>query len=224
MPKPHTKPQPPTGPNPIAGARFLLSCAKLSQLPDDTRPEVAFVGRSNAGKSSALNALCGQKALARVSKTPGRTQLINLFEAAQGRIADLPGYGYAKVPKDISRDWGKLIGAYLERRENLRGLVLIMDVRHPLTPFDLQMIEWAVSRQVACHILLTKADKLSFGASKNTLLSVQRAIGASELLSAQLFSAPQGLGVDLCRQRLGDWLGAGLDPAQFASTEGIDEP
>ncbi|TJY58784.1 YihA family ribosome biogenesis GTP-binding protein [Sinimarinibacterium sp. CAU 1509] len=210
-------------PNPIAGARFLLSCARLNQLPTDARPEVAFVGRSNAGKSSALNALCGQKALARVSKTPGRTQLINLFEAAQGRIADLPGYGYAKVPKDISRDWGKLIGAYLENRENLRGLVLIMDVRHPMTPFDQQMIDWAVSRQIACHILLTKADKLSYGASKNTLLSVQRAIGSSESLTAQLFSVPAGLGVDACRQRLGDWLGAGRDPAEFESSEGIDE-
>lgn len=193
---------PPPESNPFAGAEFLLSCARMAQLPRDVLPEVAFVGRSNAGKSSALNVLCGRNALARVSKTPGRTQLINLFAVRDGRLADLPGYGYAKVPKDLSRDWGRLIGEYLEKRENLRGLVLIMDVRHPLTPFDQQMVEWAVHRGLPCHILLTKADKLSFGASKNTLLAVGRALNDAPGCSVQLFSAPGRKGIEECRSRV----------------------
>ena len=119
--------------NPFAQAGFILSCARLDQLPPDALPEIAFAGRSNAGKSSALNLICGQKQLARVSKTPGRTQLINLFGVPGGRFADLPGYGYAQVPEQVRRDWGKLIGQYMEGRQNLVGIVLIMDIRHPLT-------------------------------------------------------------------------------------------
>lgn len=197
--------------NPFAGAQFLMSCAQLTQLPADGLPEIAFAGRSNAGKSSALNTLCSHKQLARVSKTPGRTQLINLFNVAGGRFVDLPGYGFAKVPKDIRRDWGRLIGDYLEGRANLRGIVLLMDIRHPLTPFDVQMIEWSAHRQLPCHVMLTKADKLSFGAAKNVLLSVRKAIAELPLASAQLFSSTSFLGLDDARAQLLRWLSGGAE-------------
>ena len=190
--------------NPFSQAQFLLSCAQLSQLPDDEHPEVAFAGRSNAGKSSALNALCGRHALARVSKTPGRTQLINLFGITDGsRLADLPGYGYASVPDPVRASWGRLIGGYVEKRENLRGLFLIMDCRHPLTDYDKQMLAWTVSAGRDCHVLLTKADKLGYGASKNTLLATRK--GLKDLGSAatvQLFSASSHQGLDEARERL----------------------
>nr|WP_245732419.1 ribosome biogenesis GTP-binding protein YihA/YsxC [Solimonas aquatica] len=188
-----------------------MSCAQLTQLPADGLPEIAFAGRSNAGKSSALNTLCSHKQLARVSKTPGRTQLINLFNVAGGRFVDLPGYGFAKVPKDIRRDWGRLIGDYLEGRANLRGIVLLMDIRHPLTPFDVQMIEWSAHRQLPCHVMLTKADKLSFGAAKNVLLSVRKAIAELPLASTQLFSSTSFLGLDDARAHLLRWLGGGAE-------------
>ncbi len=205
-------PSPPL--NPFAGARFLLSCASLGQLPADTQPELAFAGRSNAGKSSALNSLCGHNALARVSKTPGRTQLINLFGVPNGRLADLPGYGFAKVSKDQRQSWGVLIGDYLERRENLCGVVLIMDIRHPLMPPDQQMLNWAVSRNLPCHLLLTKADKLGFGASKNTLLAVQRAVPAIDSVSVQLFSAHAGTGLQAFRDRCTALLNAAAQHAE----------
>lgn len=191
----------PPDPNPFAGARFLLSCARLEQLPADGLPELAFAGRSNAGKSSALNRLCGHNALARVSKTPGRTQMINLFEVPGGRFADLPGYGYAKVSQDLRRDWGELIGRYFKIRANLCGVVLIMDVRHPLMPLDRQMLDWAVRRGLPCHLLLTKADKLGFGAAKNTLLSVRKALPQLSNVTLQLFSAQTGYGLDEFRAR-----------------------
>ena len=145
-------------PNPLARARFLTSAAQLSQLPAADRPELAFAGRSNAGKSSALNVLCGQRQLARVSKTPGRTQLLNFFELPQGRLVDLPGYGFARAPKDLREAWGGLIEGYMTTRECLRGLVVVMDARHPLTPFDRMMLEWAGAQALRCHVLLTKAD------------------------------------------------------------------
>lgn len=192
---------PPPDPNPFSGARFLLSCARLEQLPADGLPELAFAGRSNAGKSSALNRLCGHNALARVSKTPGRTQLINLFEVPGGRFSDLPGYGYAKVSQDVRRDWGQLIGRYFQTRPNLCGVVLIMDVRHPLTPLDRQMLDWVVRRGLPCHLLLTKADKLGFGAAKNTLLSVRKSLPQLSNVTAQLFSAQTGLGLEEFRAR-----------------------
>lgn len=199
-------------PNPFAGASFLMSCAKLTQLPADGLPEIAFAGRSNAGKSSALNTLCSQKQLARVSKTPGRTQLINLFEVPGGRFVDLPGYGFADVPKDIRQAWGRLIGDFLEGRANLRGAVLVMDIRHPLTAFDVQMLEWSAHRELACHVLLTKADKLGYGAAKSVLLSVQKAMEELPLASAQLFSSTSRLGVDEARAKLQDWLSGGAVP------------
>lgn len=194
--------------NPFAGAQFLLSCAKLTQLPADGLPEIAFAGRSNAGKSSAMNALCGQKQLARVSKTPGRTQLINLFNVPGGRFVDLPGYGFAEVPKDVRHGWGRLIGDYLEGRANLRAVVQIMDIRHPLTPFDVQMLEWAAHRGLRCLLLLTKADKLSFGAAKSTLLQVQKAVAELPDTEVRLFSSTSNLGLDEVRTLLQSWLSA----------------
>lgn len=184
--------------NPFAQAQFLISCADLTQLPRDDLPEIAFAGRSNAGKSSALNALCTHKQLARVSKTPGRTQLINLFDIPGiGRFADLPGYGYAEVPAAMRRGWGKLIGSYVEVRTNLRGVVLIMDIRHPLTDFDDQMLAWAQSAGRPCHVLLTKADKLGYGAAKTQLFKVQKALADfPNPPTVQLFSAQSRLGLD----------------------------
>lgn len=184
-------------PNPFARAGFLLSCADLQQLPRDEEPEIAFAGRSNAGKSSALNAICSHKQLARVSKTPGRTQLINLFDIPGiGRFADLPGYGYAEVPAAMRKGWGKLIGTYVDIRTNLRGIVLIMDIRHPLTDFDTQMLEWAQQAARPVHILLTKADKLGFGAAKNQLLAVRRELEVFEQRpTAQLFSSQSRMGI-----------------------------
>lgn len=197
--------------NPFSNAAFLLSCAKLVQLPDDALPEVAFVGRSNAGKSSALNVLCAHRGLARVSKTPGRTQLINMFGLNNGsaRLVDLPGYGYAKVPGQVRQDWGKLIGEYLAVRENLRLLVVMMDVRHPLTPLDVQMLDWAKARGLPCHVLLTKADKLSRGAAAAALLGVGKALTAyGEGYTAQLFSATTPSGVDGARAAVSERIGS----------------
>lgn len=191
--------------NPFAHAQFRMSCAKLEQLPADGLPELAFVGRSNAGKSSALNTLCQQKSLARVSRTPGRTQLINLFElrGGQARLVDLPGYGFAAVPMAIKRDWGRLIGGYLEHRDCLRGLVVIMDSRHPLTALDEQMLDWAAAGGRPCHVLLTKCDKLSRGAASATLLQVRKALGSrGPGFSAQLFSSLTLIGVDEARTAL----------------------
>ena len=201
---------PPTAlPNPLIQARFLLSAAQLRQLPADEAAEVAIVGRSNAGKSSALNALCGMKRLARVSKTPGRTQLLNLFDLpGGGRLVDLPGYGFADVPDAVRRRWGELVGGYVAKRANLRGLVVVMDIRHPLTELDQQMLGWSQAQQLPTHILLTKADKLGYGASKNTLLGVrQRLQQLGSLASVQLFSAHANTGLDEARERVAGWLG-----------------
>ena len=209
-----------TSPNPFEQACFMASAAKLAQLPGDGVAEVAFVGRSNSGKSSALNALCRQKHLARVSKTPGRTQLINLFSVpAGGRLVDLPGYGFAQVPLAIRRDWGELVGGYVENRVNLRGLVVTMDIRHPLTPLDRQMLDWCRSRELACHILLTKSDKLGRGASQSALLSTRSELAAIDpAATVQKFSSESMEGVDAARATVAGWLGiesptqAGADP------------
>ena len=201
--------------NPLAQARFLLSAARFAQLPGDGLPEVAFVGRSNAGKSSALNVICQQKQLARVSKTPGRTQLINLFDVplggnVAGRLVDLPGYGFAQVPLEVRRNLGKLVGGYVEQRANLRGLVVVMDIRHPLTDLDRQMLGWCTGRGLAGHVLLTKADKLGHGAMKSTLLKVRAELAKMDPeLSVQAFSAQTPAGVDEARAVLFAWLGLG---------------
>jgi len=193
--------------NPFASTRFLMSAARLDGLPPPDRPEVAFAGRSNAGKSSALNRICAQKQLARVSKTPGRTQLLNFFEVAAGRLVDLPGYGFAQVPAAVRRDWGALVTGYIESRESLRGLVLVMDARHPLTDFDRQLLAWATAQDLPCHVLLTKADKLKFGAQKKTLADVARALPEWHAhATAQLFSSETGAGVEQARAVLERWL------------------
>lgn len=197
--------------NPFAGARFLLSVAHPSQLPDGDRPELAFAGRSNAGKSSALNTLCSHKGLARVSKTPGRTQLLNFFELPQARLVDLPGYGFADVPQEVRRTWGPLITDYLKNRDNLRGIVLITDSRRPLTAFDRQMLEWAVEYHRPVHVLLSKSDKLASGAARQALREAQAQLEG--VATVQLFSATRKLGVPEARARLLEWLDAGAaDP------------
>jgi GTP-binding protein len=205
-------------PNPLANAQFLLSAADRRQLPHDAVAEVAFAGRSNAGKSSALNVLCDHHRLARTSKTPGRTQLINLFTltaaAMQGaRLADLPGYGFAAVPGAVKDKWRRLVGGYIAERENLRGVVVVMDVRHPLTDIDLQMLEWAQSHERRIHVLLTKADKLAFGAQKKALMEVQRSLAGRA--TVQLFSALKKQGVEEARDAVVGLLG--LEPAADGS-------
>lgn len=189
-------------PNLFVGAGFVLSAADARQLPTDNAPEVAFAGRSNAGKSSALNALCGTKSLARVSKTPGRTQLLNVFELPNpalggGRLVDLPGYGFAQVPEAMRARWRALVGGYVRDRRNLRGVVVVMDSRHPLTEIDQQMLDWAFAHDRKVHVLLTKADKLSFGAGRQTLLKIRQALG--DQASVQLFSAHARTGLEEAR-------------------------
>ncbi|MFC3285631.1 ribosome biogenesis GTP-binding protein YihA/YsxC [Litchfieldella rifensis] len=191
-------------------ASFLTSAPTLAQCPADLGAEVAFAGRSNAGKSSAINTLTQQKALARTSKTPGRTQLINFFTLAGGeprRLVDLPGYGFAKVPEQVKLEWQRHLAEYLRERQSLRGLVLVMDVRHPLTEFDEMMLGWADDKAMPVHILLTKADKLRSGAAKNALQQVRSRLREWEdLVSVQLFSALKRQGLDEARDRLDGWL------------------
>jgi len=198
--------------NPILGlcqqAKFMLSAAKVDQCPDDEGFEVAFAGRSNAGKSSALNTLT-HASLARTSKTPGRTQLLNFFSLDDDRrLVDLPGYGYAKVPIPLKQHWQRHLEAYLGSRESLKGLILMMDIRHPMTDFDLLMLDWANASGMPMHILLTKADKLTFGAAKNTLLKVQSEIrkGWGDTVTIQLFSAPKRMGLEEAYTVLADWM------------------
>lgn len=188
-------------------AAFLTSAAKLSQAPADQGYEVAFAGRSNAGKSSAINTLCDQKALARTSKTPGRTQLLNFFALdEQRRIVDLPGYGYAKVSEGIKRDWQGTLADYLERRECLHGLVLMMDIRHPLKDYDRQMLDWARHISLPVHVLLTKSDKLKKGPASSTLLKVRAELRKLDQgFSAQTFSALKRLGVAEAHATLDSW-------------------
>jgi GTP-binding protein len=190
-------------------AAFLTSAAKLSQAPADEGYEVAFAGRSNAGKSSAINTLCGQKALARTSKTPGRTQLLNFFALdGQRRIVDLPGYGYAKVSEGIKRDWQGTLAEYLERRECLHGLILMMDIRHPLKDYDRQMLDWARHISLPVHVLLTKSDKLNKGPASSTLLKVRAELSRlGPGFSVQTFSALKRSGVDQAHAKLDSWFG-----------------
>ena len=188
-------------------ASFEISVAAVKQLPADTGYEVVFAGRSNAGKSSAINALCNRRGLARTSKTPGRTQLLNFFRLDEQRaLVDLPGYGYAKVPEQVKQQWYKLIDGYLANRQALAGLVLIMDVRRPFARFDDQMINWAKVADVPLHVLLSKADKLGKSQRTNTLREVRKQLETTGLVtSAQLFSATQPLGVDDLKTLLDSW-------------------
>jgi GTP-binding protein len=195
-----------TKPN-YQNAQFMLSIADLNQLPADQGIEVAVVGRSNAGKSSVLNKLTQNKNLARTSKTPGRTQLINLFALDKNRrLADLPGYGYAKVPLEIKQQWQKLLDAYLRIRKSLSGLVLVMDIRHPLKEFDQNTLTWCNQCHLPVHILLNKADKLTQGAIKKTLQEVNTALTHySNTVTVQAFSALRGLGLEDFRSQLDKW-------------------
>jgi GTP-binding protein len=194
--------------NPYSQAAFLKSAAKVDQLPEDTGFEVAFAGRSNAGKSSALNCLTGIRQLARISKTPGRTQLINLFTLADPtrRLVDLPGYGYAKVPMQVKLDWQKNLAHYLDVRDSLRGLVLLMDIRHPLKELDQMMIDWAFNRELPIHVLLTKADKLSRGQAQSTVLLVRKHYELmQDLLTVQSFSSLKKQGIEELIEVMNQW-------------------
>ena len=181
--------------------KFVTSANQVGQLPPDTGAEVSVSGRSNAGKSSAINVITGRKGLARTSKAPGATRLINFFELEPGRrLVDLPGYGFAKVPGSMREHWGELISAYFKRRESLRGAIVVMDVRHPLTANDRDMLAMALSRNVPVHVLLTKADKLGRGSARQALAGFRRDAGKG--ITAQLFSALNGEGLEEARRTL----------------------
>ncbi len=193
--------------NPLQNARFLLSSPDLAHVPPDNGAEVAFAGRSNAGKSSALNALCAQKSLARTSKTPGRTQQLVFFALDDHhRLVDLPGYGYAKVPSAMQAQWQATLDRFLNERQCLRGIVLMMDIRHPLKEFDQQMLQWCDYKGMRVLILLTKADKLKRGPAQAAFLQVKKAIQPYSLAQVQLFSAHAGTGLDEARKTITDWL------------------
>ncbi|MBS0457335.1 MAG: YihA family ribosome biogenesis GTP-binding protein [Proteobacteria bacterium] len=192
--------------NPLARAAFLTAAHTPKQLPPDGGREVCFAGRSNAGKSSALNALCNQNALARTSKTPGRTQQLVYFQVEDGRyLVDLPGYGYAKVPLELRAHWEAFIETYFRKRLALAGLIVVMDIRHPLRDFDRQMLAFAAARGLPAHCLLTKADKLGRGQQMQTLAAVRREL--PENATIQVFSAESKLGVDEARAVVCGWLG-----------------
>jgi GTP-binding protein len=179
---------------------YLVGAWNAQQFPADFGAEIAFAGRSNSGKSSAINAITGRIALARISKTPGRTQLINFFSlGGQNRLVDLPGYGFAKVPPAMQQHWQQLMTSYFENRQSLRGLVILMDCRHPLKDTDWQMLEWGASRSVPCHVLLSKADKLSQSEGIKILRSVTSQLSGA---TVQLFSATSHRGVDEARKVL----------------------
>lgn len=188
-------------------AQFITSAPTLAQCPPDSGLEVAFAGRSNAGKSSAINALTEHRQLAKTSKTPGRTQLINFFQlSGDCRLVDLPGYGFAKVPLEVKEQWQRHLEEYLRKRQSLRGLILLMDCRHPLQEFDRMMINWATSCDMPVHILLTKADKLKRGPANNTLMRVRSELQPlQDLVSVQLFSALKRSGLDQLKRQLDEW-------------------
>ena len=191
-------------------AAFIASVGKLSELPPEGIPELVFAGRSNVGKSSAINALVKRKRLAFFSKTPGRTQTINFYDlGGRARLVDLPGYGYARVPQSVRAQWDALVGGYLRGRASLAGVVVIMDARHPFMPHDLGMLKWVAPLRLPLLILLAKADKLSRAERKAALELAQRRLaetgGLGEVL---LFSSPSGEGVDQARAMLEEWLRA----------------
>ena len=189
-------------------ARFLISVASIRSLPADDGREVAFAGRSNAGKSSAINALAGRRHLARTSRTPGRTRLINFFELDEGRrLVDLPGYGYAKVSRSMSREWGALVGKYLESRASLAGVVVLMDIRHPLTELDETLLDWCRAADLPVLAVLTKADKLARGRRAAALAEVRGSLaGYGDTVRAMVFSATKQIGRSELAQGLDGWL------------------
>jgi GTP-binding protein len=198
---------------------FAFGAAKLDQLPLDEGAEVAFAGRSNSGKSTAINALCNRKRLAFVSKTPGRTQQINFFQVATGGfLVDLPGYGYAKVPGTLHATWGKLLGTYVAERRALRGIVVMMDSRHPFTDLDIQLLEWVQQSPKPVHMLLTKADKLNRQECNRLLQQARDRLAAMPgLHTVQLFSGASKLGVEEARAKVMQWLQSAPDPAEMES-------
>ena len=203
--------------NLFQNAKFFTTVNHLKDLPD-TPAEIAFVGRSNAGKSSAINTLCNHVRLAYVSKTPGRTQQINFFELANGGfMVDLPGYGYAQVPEAIRAHWVKLLGDYLQQRQALIGLVLIMDARHPLKPLDVQMLDFFHITGRPVHILLSKADKLSKNDQIKTLSAVKKALkpfAERQQISVQLFSSLKKQGIEEVNNVVAAWFAAAAEQAE----------
>ncbi len=188
-------------------AHYTISATQLSELPEDKGIEVAFAGRSNAGKSSAINTITDINGLARISKTPGRTQMINFFNLDEHRaLVDLPGYGYAKVPEKMKIRWQQTLGQYLETRDSLRGLMVMMDIRHPLKEFDIQMVKWSNNAELPVHILLTKSDKLKRGAAMATLHKVTAELKKLNLnASVQLFSSLKKTGKEEAIRQLDSW-------------------
>lgn len=186
---------------------FITSAPDIRHLPTDEGIEIAFAGRSNAGKSSALNKLTNQKNLAKTSKTPGRTQLINLFKVDEAcHIVDLPGYGYAQVPIEMKKKWQRSLGEYLQKRKSLKGLVVLMDIRHPMKDLDQQLVVWALECGIPVQILLTKADKLKSGARKAQVLKIRHdVLKLGGDISVDAFSSLNGMGVDLLRHKLDRW-------------------
>ncbi|MEM9531512.1 MAG: ribosome biogenesis GTP-binding protein YihA/YsxC [Pseudomonadota bacterium] len=189
-------------------ASYRLNAHRVHQLPTDTGAEIAFAGRSNAGKSTAINAITDQKGLARASKTPGRTQHMVVFDLAEDRrLIDLPGYGYAKVPKKTREHWDSELDRYFRSRRSLRGLALIMDIRHPLREFDLQVLSWCQRVDLPCHILLNKADKLKRGPAQSTMLKVRRELKQREMsATCQAFSGLRRQGIDEAIAVFSSWL------------------
>ena len=203
-------------------AKYTQSAPSIHECPPEDGIEVAFAGRSNAGKSSAINTLTNNHKLARVSKTPGRTQLINFFELSDTqRLVDLPGYGYAKVSREQKELWQRHLSEYLRERRCLKGLILLMDIRHPLQEFDTTMLNWATESNMPVHILLTKADKLSRGHAGSALMAVKKELKAanlSELVSVQTFSSLKNTGLDDLKAKLQTWL-APISEADLAEAE-----
>ena len=197
----------------LTKATFTISAPDIRKLPEDSGIEVAFAGRSNAGKSSALNTLTNQKSLARTSKTPGRTQLINVFEIGENkRLIDLPGYGFAKVPLEMKKKWQKALGEYLEKRESLKGLVVLMDIRHPLKDLDMDLIQWAADSDLPVLALLTKCDKLSLGKSSTEVLKVKKALAPLNAdIRVQAFSSLKRTGAEQANTVICDWFKEELD-------------
>lgn len=204
-------------------AYFTQSAPSIRECPPEEGVEVAFAGRSNAGKSSAINALTNNGKLARTSKTPGRTQLINFFSLSENqRLVDLPGYGYAKVSRDLKEQWQRYLSEYLHTRRCLQGLVLLMDIRHPLQEFDTTMLDWAAQANMPVHILLTKADKLSRGAAGTALIQVKKAVkeaGLADTVTAQCFSSLKNAGIDQLKEKLQIWLNPEAPPRQVVSSK-----
>ena len=188
-------------------AKYLTSAAEFEQLPPDEGAEIAFIGRSNAGKSSALNVITGIKGLARTSKTPGRTQMINFLALNEKqRLVDLPGYGYAKAPRMVQERWEGLVDSYLKKRRSLKGLVVVMDIRHPLKERDVDVIKWAVDYSIPLHILLTKSDKLSQSVAKKTISELEAAlVPYDDHITLQLFSSYDRTGLDVVKTVLNKW-------------------